>query len=392
MSISVDYSISPWLITIPKADLTLDTGTKYNLDVDTFWQLLRDYADSDEGIAYPNIYNRIPATSSTPSITDVNLDYYELQFEDGSYSVNIINGNTNIRDAEVKNTVSVNTNNTTGFISAKFLQHGTFGNAVTVNAITGKDGVEYPIGTPSEPCKTSDNTLAILDENGLTNVVVKTDFSIANTDFSAGYAFIGASPLRVLTGVASANLANCSFHDITVTGELDGMNLMRGCSIDAVTNASGRIENCYLMSTMTINGRTSIVGSYSDIEGGGYPLVTVLSGSLIVRDFHGSLGLGGITSGNHSIGIDNGGRLIIEATCTGGSIYIRGNPFEIIDNSGAGCTVIDQTESAKVRELYQLQGLDIDNPMTVTPTSRVAGGISQTISGDGKTTSTVTRT
>jgi hypothetical protein len=122
MAITVDYNNTPkWLITIPKSDLTLDTGTKYTLTVDTFWQLLRDYADSEEGIVNPIIYTRIAATASTPSITNINLDYYSLQFEDVLYSVNIIDGNTNIRDAEVKNKVSVNTNNTAGFVDQSTL-------------------------------------------------------------------------------------------------------------------------------------------------------------------------------------------------------------------------------------------------------------------------------
>lgn len=46
----------------------------------------------------------------------------------------------------------------------------------------------------------------------------------------------------------------------------------------------------------------------------------------------------------------------------------------------------------KVADLWALDGLDISNPMTVTPTSRTTGTIAQTISGDGTTTSTVTRT
>lgn len=50
------------------------------------------------------------------------------------------------------------------------------------------------------------------------------------------------------------------------------------------------------------------------------------------------------------------------------------------------------TVAAHVTEVWQLQGLDIANPMTVTPTSRVAGTIAQTISGDGSSSSTVTRT
>lgn len=48
--------------------------------------------------------------------------------------------------------------------------------------------------------------------------------------------------------------------------------------------------------------------------------------------------------------------------------------------------------NSKLRELWELQGLDIDNPMTVTPTSRVVSAdVSQTISGDGVITTTVTR-
>lgn len=44
-----------------------------------------------------------------------------------------------------------------------------------------------------------------------------------------------------------------------------------------------------------------------------------------------------------------------------------------------------------VDELHKLQGLDAANPMTVTPTARTAGAITQAIAGDGETTTTVTR-
>jgi hypothetical protein len=45
-----------------------------------------------------------------------------------------------------------------------------------------------------------------------------------------------------------------------------------------------------------------------------------------------------------------------------------------------------------VDEIHRIHGLKSGQPMTVTPTTRVAGSISQTISGDGVTTTTVTRT
>jgi hypothetical protein len=46
----------------------------------------------------------------------------------------------------------------------------------------------------------------------------------------------------------------------------------------------------------------------------------------------------------------------------------------------------------KVDDLHKLQGLDLSNPMTVTQNSREVGTIRQAISGNGRTTSTVTRT
>lgn len=44
-----------------------------------------------------------------------------------------------------------------------------------------------------------------------------------------------------------------------------------------------------------------------------------------------------------------------------------------------------------VDELHKIQGLDASNPMTVTPTSRVSGSIDLEITGDGETSTTVTR-
>jgi hypothetical protein len=46
----------------------------------------------------------------------------------------------------------------------------------------------------------------------------------------------------------------------------------------------------------------------------------------------------------------------------------------------------------QVSEVWKIHGLDIASPMTVTPSSRAAGSIAQTISGDGEASSTVTRT
>lgn len=71
----------------------------------------------------------------------------------------------------------------------------------------------------------------------------------------------------------------------------------------------------------------------------------------------------------------------------------------VVETGVSGLTASESTQLGLITgiqqlidELHKINGLDIANPMTVTPTSRTAGDISQTISGDGQNTSTVTRT
>lgn len=45
----------------------------------------------------------------------------------------------------------------------------------------------------------------------------------------------------------------------------------------------------------------------------------------------------------------------------------------------------------KIEELWQMRGLDVANPVTVTPSQEQSGSIDIAISGDGETTSTATR-
>lgn len=72
------------------------------------------------------------------------------------------------------------------------------------------------------------------------------------------------------------------------------------------------------------------------------------------------------------------------------------NQVQVIPTNSAGLIVTDTSgltaaESARLKDLWQERGLDPANPATFTPTSVSAGDVGQTISGDGITTTTVTR-
>ena len=350
MAITVDYSLTPFLITVPKADLTLETGTKYQLTVDVFWQLLRDYADSEEGIVQPVIYTRLPATASTPSITEVNDDYYSLEFEDGLYSVNIINGNTNIRDVEVKNQVSVNTNNTTGFIDPTFLQHGTYDGGVTIDTTSIYSGTEYPVGTPVAPVNNLADAHTIADAHSFDVIYVVGHLDLNTSDFSDGHTFQGVSPLTsTVTIFDPANISNCRFMDMFIDGVFDSNTVVERCIVGVSTAFSGYFFSCALEGPITLDGtgQTNIVNSWSSVAGGGAAQTPEIdmggTGSgLTMRNYSGGIKLLNKT-GIDATSIDIlSGQIIFDSTVSAGDITVRGIA-KITDNSTGTANIIDET-------------------------------------------------
>ena len=407
MGLSVDYSVTPFLITIPKADLTLESGTKYKLTVDEFWILLRDFTDEENTMAQPKLYSRIPATSSTPSITEIELAYYALQFEDGLYSVNIIEGNTNIREAEVKNQVSVNTNNTTGFIDPVFLQYSTFNGGVWVDELNGTAGTLYPIGSPAVPCGNFQNALTIANETGFETFFVKGDATIDSGLDYTDKVFVGQGQnLSVFDVSAAATVLNCTFSDATIGGTLDGDSHIEDCIVDGLNFVSGVIENCILNpSTVTLGGSSlaQFIGCESGVPGTDTPTIDCggAGQALSVRGYNGGLKLINKT-GTDAVSIDlvSGQVKIDLTTVTNGLIVVRGTGKVIDAATGdwlptgayGSMTLLNETvHGMMLQDIWAMMGLDAANPLTVTPTSRIAGDITQVITGDGETTSTVTR-
>lgn len=80
---------------------------------------------------------------------------------------------------------------------------------------------------------------------------------------------------------------------------------------------------------------------------------------------------------------------VIKATGAAGDVTVLESPVDgLTVASGSGLSAAQDT---RLTELHQAKGLESGNPMTVTPTTRAVSGWSQTITGDGETTTTVTR-
>lgn len=124
MAITIDYATK--IIFVPQADLTLISGTLYELDVDIFRKALNDIADSEEGMwADTNhIHNtEVTVAGTTFARTVEIINGYSVEFENGTYSVRLTGANNNLFDVEngilVQNSVQIIAANSAGLITTE---------------------------------------------------------------------------------------------------------------------------------------------------------------------------------------------------------------------------------------------------------------------------------
>ena len=258
---------------------------------------------------------------------------------------------------------SVNTNNTTGFIDPTYLEYSTFGGYVHVNTLTGVVGTAYPIGTPSLPCSNIDDAHIISTTRGINDFFIAEDITLTSESFSHGHGFYGRSIIgTTITLQAGTNVDNCTFHDCKIIGILDNNNVLEDCVVDEITSFDGDLFRCGFREGGIMMGgvlQTAVIDCFSEVAGTSTPFIDISSGAaLIVRGYIGGLELRGKT-GTDACSVDIlSGQVIIASSCVAGTITIRGN-CEVTDNSGAGCTVLDDSIHTIVERIDSRTGLDL---------------------------------
>jgi hypothetical protein len=121
MAISVDWGTK--VITVPQADLTLITGTLYELDTDVFRLALKALEDDEYGMAHPDthVHNTEVTVAGVTYARFIEIvNGYSVTFENGAYTVRLVGSNNNIFDVENgilnQNTVQVIAGNSAGLI------------------------------------------------------------------------------------------------------------------------------------------------------------------------------------------------------------------------------------------------------------------------------------
>lgn len=121
MSTTIDYSDpAEYIINVLRADMKpiqSDPFEVRELNVNDFRKELMDLQDNVEHQWAPTTHvHTAPLTVAGVTLARVVtiIDPYRVEFEDGQYNVNIVGGNSNMADVQIKNQVGINTANSAG--------------------------------------------------------------------------------------------------------------------------------------------------------------------------------------------------------------------------------------------------------------------------------------
>jgi hypothetical protein len=410
MAITIDWGNS--IIQVPKSYMTVIQASPFEvlqLDVNQFRLDLRGLEASEDGMPFlvthrHNTEQTLSGISYARSVEIING--YTVEFEDGQYGVTLYGANNNLLDVKVANQVSLLANNSAGLINSEAINDQSYtNNRVYINDDTGTTGTVFPKGTPTDPVNNLADAEVIATARKLDSYSLTTHMGALvltgsdNINFSHWYG-VTAGTSRLSLGGASAE--NSSFDRILLIGDVgSGPIYVTNGSLSNVSGFSGSAKEVAINGILTIDSAAAeqivFFDCYSVIAGTGRPTLDLngVGVDIIIRGYTGGLTL---TNMSQNINVSFDGKaatLELDATCTNGIINI-GGMTQIIDNS-VGTTVVtdrsvsDLTEAVKIVELWQLQGLDVGNPMTVTQTKRTVDTIDLDLTGDGITTTTVTR-
>lgn len=378
-----------WLtrvITIPQSFLDFIGGSVYQLNTEAFKYAINDIEDSEQGIINPPILNHstkvLLGGIEYARVLEI-INGYTVTFENASYVVNLIGSNNNILDVTNLNNVQVRSNNSAGLINLNELQSIVFQNSVWVDQTSPNSGIIYPVGTPIKPVNNFADARTIAISRGFTILQVKGSVVLDTGDDVSGFTLKGTNAATTQIVVNSgAETQGCDIQEAYVTGNLAGGTILRNCVLENLNYINGFVFQCMLNpGTITLGGISTahFLDCYSGVPGQGTPIIDMNGAGddqntpLSIRGYNGGIKLIQKT-GAGAVSVDMAsGQLIIDTTCTAGSLVLRGNAKALDENGEHLNTGIlngglqfdnEAIDGVHIHDVWQRLALDKDNPVT----------------------------
>jgi hypothetical protein len=253
------------------------------------------------------------------------------------------------------------------------LEHGSFDGAVWVKPSSPYSGTSFPVGTLLQPVNNMADALTIAINEGFSVFNLLEAVTIPATGDFSNKAFRGPVSATPVTIAAGAQVDNCDYEVLQLSGQLSGSSLLRDCLIVNVTDFNGIMENCVIAGSVACTGSadTLFVNCYSSVDVVTVPTVSLGGASgpdVVFRGYVGDIRLTDLSRAAAKVSLDFvSGDLILDPTVANGTIVARGIGT-VADNSTAPAVV-----QSKILNADNVNNSLFDGEITIDAASGEAG-------------------
>lgn len=365
MPISVDWPTK--VINVPKDYTTLVQLVPFEireLDIDNFRLDLRELEAEFQGMGWERTHNH----NTTVTVGGVTLarvievvNNYTITFEDGTYAVNLVGANSNIADVTNLNNVQVRSANSAGLTFSQQINNQAFvGNKVYIDVDDGESGNRFPKGTPTDPTNNLADAIIIGLNFNFNSFDLTGQLSIPLIQDINKQLWCSSSVIKGDLTLNNSSTLSTKFRSLTVSGQQNGRSDFEGCYLPSgLTGLEGFYDGCGLKGTFTFAANpmesVDLYDCFSLVTDTTTPIFD-LAGSqtdVNLRGYTGGIELQNITNSNIVVVDVKSGIVLIDPTCTQGTIIIRGD-----------CTVKNASDSTEMESGTYFGNLTLINEST----------------------------
>jgi len=206
---------------------------------------------------------------------------------------------------------------------------------------TGATGQEYPRGLKDSPVSNVTDALALAQKYNCNELHFHSDMTVPNGADISHFVVSAHSTFKHLITEAGCVTENTMFRDIKLTGPMGGWSSFMEVLLVDVTELWGNVDHALLEGTVSFRDNTSTHVHMRDVRSHTQtPVELVINqAEANIVNASGVFTLKNKTGTNHFSMHSEYSEITIDATCTGGVIYLTGNGT-LVDNS-AGATVVN---------------------------------------------------
>ena len=323
------------MISVSQADLVFISGSLFNHDTAAFRAELKSWEDSEEGMVQPKTHNHNAAVLlggiQYARVIEI-LSPYTITFEETGtpYVVSLSGSNNNILEKTNLGTVQILSNNSAGLINVSEVQFDAFQSMVTIDVDNGVSGTVYPAGTAVRPVNNLADALLIAAYRGFNMLHLNSALTIATGQNVDGYT-LHSGEWQEVTVEAGVSLVDTNFERISLYGVMGGFwNVLIDCWVYDITNFCGWVRGGSIESVALAAYTVESAGrSYFDDIVPMYPGIssTLTMNTDTAVSFTNSTDITTILSMTAGSTIEcglHGGEVIVDVSCTGGSVTVVG--------------------------------------------------------------------